>query len=161
MTARRSVVLGCGSYLPSQVMTNADLAGKVDTSDEWIVQRTGIHERRIAAPGEVTSQLATHAARAALAHAHVDAESIDLIVLATSTPDNTFPASAVSVQADLGITHGAAFDLQAVCSGFVYALATADGLLQIGCLQPGAGDRRGDVLAHSRLERSRHLRSLR
>ena len=132
MTARRSVVLGCGSYLPSHVMTNADLAGKVDTSDEWIVQRTGIHERRIAAPGEVTSQLATHAARAALAHAHVDAESIDLIVLATSTPDNTFPASAVSVQADLGITHGAAFDLQAVCSGFVYALATADGLLRSG-----------------------------
>ena len=123
MTARRSVVLGCGSYLPSHVMTNADLAGKVDTSDEWIVQRTGIHERRIAAPGEVTSQLATHAARAALAHAHVDAESIDLIVLATSTPDNTFPASAVTVQADLGITRGAAFDLQAVCSGFVYAFS--------------------------------------
>jgi 3-oxoacyl-[acyl-carrier-protein] synthase III len=132
MTVRRSVVLGCGSYLPSHVMTNADLAAKVDTSDEWIVQRTGIHERRIAAPDEVTSQLATHAARAALAHAHVDAQSIDLIVLATSTPDNTFPASAVSVQADLGMTHGAAFDLQAVCSGFVYALATADGLLRSG-----------------------------
>jgi 3-oxoacyl-[acyl-carrier-protein] synthase-3 len=132
MTMRRSVVLGCGSYLPSHVMTNADLAAKVDTSDEWIVQRTGIHERRIAAPNEVTSQLATHAARAALAHAHVDAQSIDLIVLATSTPDNTFPASAVSVQADLGMTHGAAFDLQAVCSGFVYALATADGLLRSG-----------------------------
>jgi 3-oxoacyl-[acyl-carrier-protein] synthase-3 len=132
MTVRRSVILGCGSYLPSRVMTNADLAAKVDTSDEWIVQRTGIHERRIAAPGEVTSQLATQAARAALAHAHVDAQSIDLIVLATSTPDNTFPASAVSVQAELGITHGAAFDLQAVCSGFVYALATADGLLRSG-----------------------------
>jgi 3-oxoacyl-[acyl-carrier-protein] synthase-3 len=132
MTVRRSVVLGCGSYLPSHVMTNADLAAKVDTSDEWIVQRTGIHERRIAGPDEVTSQLATHAARAALAHAHVDAQSIDLIVLATSTPDNTFPASAVSVQADLGMTHGAAFDLQAVCSGFVYALATADGLLRSG-----------------------------
>jgi 3-oxoacyl-[acyl-carrier-protein] synthase III len=132
MTVRRSVVLGCGSYLPSRVLTNADLAGKVDTSDEWIVQRTGIHERRIAAPGELTSQLATHAARAALAHARVEAQSIDLIVLATSTPDNTFPASAVSVQADLGITHGAAFDLQAVCSGFVYALATADGLLKSG-----------------------------
>ena len=132
MTMRRSVVLGCGSYLPNQVLTNADLALKVDTSDEWIVQRTGIHERRIAAPGELTSQMATRAARAALAHAHVDAQSIDLIVLATSTPDNTFPASAVSVQADLGITHGAAFDLQAVCSGFVYALATADGLLRSG-----------------------------
>jgi len=132
VTMRRSVVLGCGSYLPNQVLTNADLALKVDTSDEWIVQRTGIHERRIAAPGELTSQMATRAARAALAHAHVDAQSIDLIVLATSTPDNTFPASAVSVQADLGITHGAAFDLQAVCSGFVYALATADGLLRSG-----------------------------
>ncbi len=132
MTARRSIVLGCGSYLPSRIVTNAELARKVDTSDEWIVQRTGIHERRIAAPGELTSQMAVHAARAALAHAHLDAQSIDLIVLATSTPDNTFPASAVSVQADLGITHGAAFDLQAVCSGFVYALATADGLLKSG-----------------------------
>ncbi len=126
MTIRRSVILGCGSYLPSQVLTNSDLALKVDTSDEWIVQRTGIHERRIAAPGELTSDLAVHAARAALAHARVDAQSIDLIVLATSTPDNTFPATAVSVQAQLGINHGAAFDLQAVCSGFVYALATAD-----------------------------------
>ena len=132
MTVRRSVVLGCGSYLPNQVLTNADLARKVDTSDEWIVQRTGIHERRIAAAGEVTSQMATQAARAALAHAHLDPQAIDLIVLATSTPDNTFPASAVAVQADLGITHGAAFDLQAVCSGFVYALATADALLKSG-----------------------------
>jgi len=132
VTTRRSVVLGCGSYLPNQVLTNADLAKKVDTSDEWIVQRTGIHERRIAAAGELTSDMATRAARAALAHAHVDAQSIDLIVLATSTPDNTFPASAVSVQANLGITGGAAFDLQAVCSGFVYALGTADALLQAG-----------------------------
>jgi 3-oxoacyl-[acyl-carrier-protein] synthase III len=132
VSVRRSVVLGCGSYLPNQVLTNVDLARKVDTSDEWIVQRTGIHERRIAAPGELTSQMATHAARAALAHAHLDAQAIDLIVLATSTPDNTFPASAVAVQAELGITHGAAFDLQAVCSGFVYALATADALLKSG-----------------------------
>ncbi len=132
MSMRRSVVLGCGGYLPSQVLTNEDLARKVDTTDEWIVQRTGIHERRIAAPGETTSQMAANAARAALAHAHVDAQSIDLIVLATSTPDNTFPASAVAVQAALGITHGAAFDLQAVCSGFVYALATADALLKSG-----------------------------
>jgi 3-oxoacyl-[acyl-carrier-protein] synthase III len=132
VTVRRSVLLGCGSYLPSRVLTNADLARKVDTSDEWIVQRTGIHECRIAAPGELTSHMATHAARAALAHARLDAQSIDLIVLATSTPDNTFPASAVSVQADLGITHGAAFDLQAVCSGFVYGLAAADGLLKSG-----------------------------
>jgi 3-oxoacyl-[acyl-carrier-protein] synthase III len=132
VTVRRSVILGCGSYLPSQVLTNADLAAKIDTSDEWIVQRTGIHERRIAAPGELTSQMAAHAARSALAHAGVDAQSIDLIVLATSTPDNTFPASAVSVQAELGITHGAAFDLQAVCTGFVYGLATADALLKTG-----------------------------
>jgi 3-oxoacyl-[acyl-carrier-protein] synthase-3 len=132
VTVQRSVILGCGSYLPAHILTNADLARKVDTSDEWIVQRTGIHERRIAAAGEVTSDLATHAARAALAHAKVDAQSIDLIVLATSTPDNTFPASAVSVQAALGITHGAAFDIQAVCSGFVFALATADSLLKSG-----------------------------
>jgi 3-oxoacyl-[acyl-carrier-protein] synthase-3 len=132
VTVRRSVVLGCGSYLPNQVLTNADLALKVDTSDDWIVQRTGIHERRIAAPGETTVQMAANAARAALAHAHLDAKAIDLIVLATSTPDNTFPASAVAVQNDLGIHHGAAFDLQAVCSGFVYGLATADALLKSG-----------------------------
>ena len=132
MTVVRSVVLGCGSYLPATVLTNEELARKVDTSDEWIVQRTGIRERRIAAPGEFTSHMAVHAARSALAHAHLDAQSIDLIVLATSTPDNTFPATAVSVQAELGITRGAAFDLQAVCSGFIYALATADGLLKSG-----------------------------
>jgi len=132
VTVRRSVVLGCGSYLPNQVLTNADLARKVDTSDEWIVQRTGIHERRIAAPGELTSHMAVHAARAALAHARLDARAIDLIVLATSTPDNTFPASAVAVQSELGISHGAAFDLQAVCSGFVYGLSTADALLRSG-----------------------------
>jgi 3-oxoacyl-[acyl-carrier-protein] synthase-3 len=128
----RSVALGCGSYLPGRVLTNAELARTVDTSDEWIVQRTGIHERRIAAPGELTSEMALHAARAALAHAKVEAQAIDLIVLATSTPDQTFPASAVSVQAGLGITHGAAFDLQAVCSGFIFGLAAADGLLRTG-----------------------------
>src|SRR3954447_26721295 len=128
----RSVVLGCGSYLPSRVLSNADLSRMVDTSDEWIVQRTGIHERRIAAEGETTSDMALNAARAALAAAKLDAKAIDLIVLATSTPDNTFPASAVSVQAGLGITRGAAFDLQAVCSGFVYGLAIADGLLRAG-----------------------------
>ena len=104
----------------------------VDTSDEWIVQRTGIRERHIAADGEMTSDLGLAAARAALTDAKVDAQSIDLIVLATSTPDNTFPSSAVSVQAGLGITQGAAFDLQAVCSGFVYGMATADGLLRSG-----------------------------
>ena len=132
MTAIRSVVLGCGSYLPERILTNAELAQKVDTSDEWIVQRTGIKQRHIAAEGEFTSHLAIHAAKAALANAGIDAQSIDLIVLATSTPDNTFPASAVAVQAALGIHHGAAFDLQAVCSGFVFALATADSMLRSG-----------------------------
>jgi 3-oxoacyl-[acyl-carrier-protein] synthase III len=135
LTAIRSVVLGCGSYLPQRVLTNADLATKVDTSDEWIVQRTGIRQRHIAAEGEFTSHLAIHAANAALAHAGIDAQSIDLIVLATSTPDNTFPATAVSVQSGLGITHGAAFDLQAVCSGFVFALATADNFLRAGAFK--------------------------
>jgi len=132
VTVMRSVVLGCGSYLPSRVVTNAELAKTVDTTDEWIAQRTGIRERHIAAPGEYTSDLALHAARAALADAGVDAQSIDLIVLATSTADHSFPATAVQVQAALGISHGAAFDLQAVCSGFVYGLATADGLLKAG-----------------------------
>jgi 3-oxoacyl-[acyl-carrier-protein] synthase III len=135
VTLMRSVVLGCGSYLPSRVLSNEELARQVDTSDEWIVQRTGIRERHIAADGEMTSNLALAAARAALADAGVDAQTIDLIVLATSTPDYTFPATAVAVQAGLGITHGAAFDLQAVCSGFVYALATTDGLLKSGAFK--------------------------
>jgi len=128
----RSVVLGCGSHLPNRVITNKELAEAINTSDEWIVQRTGIRQRHVAAQGELTSDLAIQAARAALANAHVDAQSIDLIVVATSTPDNTFPAAAVTVQAGLGITRGAAFDLQAVCSGFVFALATVDGLLRTG-----------------------------
>ena len=135
MSVLRSVVLGCGSYLPSRVLTNAELSRMVDTSDEWIAQRTGIRERRIAAKGETTSDMGLAAARAALGAAGVPAESIDLIVLATSTPDNTFPAAAVSVQAGLGITHGAAFDLQAVCSGFVFGLATIDGLLKTGAFK--------------------------
>ncbi len=120
MTVLRSVVLGCGSYLPSRVLTNAELSRMVDTTDEWITQRTGIRERRIAAKGETTSDMALAAARA---------------VLATSTPDNTFPAAAVSVQAGLGITRGAAFDLQAVCSGFVFGLATVDGLFKTGAFE--------------------------
>jgi 3-oxoacyl-[acyl-carrier-protein] synthase III len=128
----RSVVLGCGAYLPERILTNAELAAKVDTSDEWIVQRTGIRQRHIAAEGEFTSHLAIKAAHAALANAGVDAQSIDLIVLATSTPDNTFPATAVAVQNALGINHGAAFDLQAVCSGFIFALASADNFLRSG-----------------------------
>lgn len=132
MTIMRSVVLGCGSYLPTRILSNDELAKSVQTTDEWIVQRTGIRERHIAAAGELTSDLALNAARAALANAHVEANSIDLIVLATSTPDQTFPATAVSVQAGLGITHGVAFDLQAVCSGFVYALAVVDAMLKSG-----------------------------
>ena len=132
MTAIRSVVLGCGSYLPERILTNAELATRLDTSDEWIVQRTGIRQRHVAAEGEFTSHLAIKAARAALHHARLDAQAIDLIVLATSTPDNTFPATAVAVQDGLGIHHGAAFDLQAVCSGFVFALATADSFLRAG-----------------------------
>jgi len=132
VTLLRSVVLGCGSYLPARILSNDELAKSVQTTDEWIVQRTGIRERHIAAAGEMTSDLALNAARAALTNAHVEASSIDLIVLATSTPDHTFPATAVAVQAALGITHGAAFDLQAVCSGFVYALQVTDALLKGG-----------------------------
>ncbi len=132
MTVLRSVVLGYGSYLPERVLTNAELAQMVDTSDEWIVQRTGIRQRHIAAEGEFTSHLGLKAAQAAIAKAGIDAQSIDLIVLATSTPDNTFPATAVAIQNGLGIHHGAAFDLQAVCSGFIFALATADNFLKAG-----------------------------
>jgi len=132
VTRIRSVVKGCGSYLPAEILTNDDLAKTVDTSDEWIVQRTGIRSRHIAAAGEMTSDLATAAAKAALADAGLDASDIDLIVLGTSTPDNTFPATATSVQAALGITHGFAFDVQAVCSGFVYSLAIADKFLTSG-----------------------------
>jgi 3-oxoacyl-[acyl-carrier-protein] synthase III len=132
VTLLRSVILGCGSYLPARILSNDELARSVETTDEWIVQRTGIRERHIAAAGELTSDLALNAARAALVNAHVEADSIDLIVLATSTPDQTFPATAVSVQAGLGITRGVAFDLQAVCSGFVYALSVADAMLRVG-----------------------------
>jgi len=135
VSVTRSVVLGCGSYLPSRVLSNADLSRMVDTSDEWITQRTGIRERHIAEEGETTVDMALKAARAALTAASTDAQSIDLIVLATSTPDNTFPASAVSIQAGLGISHGAAFDLQAVCSGFVFGLVTVDALLATGAFK--------------------------
>jgi len=128
----RSVILGVGGYLPEKVLTNAELAQMVDTSDDWITQRTGIKERRIAAKGELTSDLAAAAARAALGNAGTDIADIDMIVLATSTPDNTFPAAAVTVQEKLGMTHGAAFDIQAVCSGFVFALTQADALIKAG-----------------------------
>lgn len=128
----RSVVLGAGSYLPAKTLTNDELARRVDTSDEWIVQRTGIKERHIAADGETTSMLGEKAARAALANAGLTADDIDLIIVATSTPDWTFPSTATQIQAALGLTHGAAFDLQAVCSGFIFALATADKFLRSG-----------------------------
>jgi 3-oxoacyl-[acyl-carrier-protein] synthase-3 len=132
VTVIRSIVLGCGSYLPERVVTNAELAAQIDTSDDWIVQRTGIRQRHIAADDEFTSHLGLKAARAALKNAGVDAQSIDLIILATSTPDHTFPATSVEIQNGLGITHGVAFDLQAVCSGFIFAMATADNFLRSG-----------------------------
>ncbi len=128
----RTIIAGSGSYLPSKILTNQELAGMVETSDEWIVQRTGIRERRIAAEGELTSDLATIAAERALADARYKPDDIDMIILATATPDHTFPATAVTVQARLGMHHGAAFDLQAVCSGFVFALATADSFIRTG-----------------------------
>jgi 3-oxoacyl-[acyl-carrier-protein] synthase-3 len=125
-------VVGTGSYLPAKVLTNDDLAKIVDTSDEWIRQRTGIRERHIAASGELTSDLAVNAARKALANAGMTIAEIDMIVMATSTPDNTFPAAAVTVQEKLGMYHGSAFDVQAVCSGFVFALATTDAMIRAG-----------------------------
>jgi 3-oxoacyl-[acyl-carrier-protein] synthase III len=128
----RSVVLGCGSALPKRVLTNHELVTMVDTSDEWIVQRTGIRERRIAARDETTSTLGLEAAQKALQYAGIDASSIDLIICATSTPDHTFPSVATQIQAAFDIRHGAAFDLQAVCSGFVFAVSTADKFLTSG-----------------------------
>ena len=129
---RRSIVLGCGAYLPERVVTNDELATRVDTSDEWISQRTGIRQRHIAADGELTSDLALAAARQALGNAGIDGSELDVIVLATATPDNTFPATATKVQAGLGNRSGAAFDVQAVCTGFVFALAMADNMLRLG-----------------------------
>lgn len=129
---RRSQIIGFGSYLPKNVVTNDDLAKKIDTSDEWIRKRTGIAQRHIAADGELTSDIAEHAARAALSDAGVDRDEIDLIILATATPDNTFPATAARVQSKLGIRRGAAFDVQAVCAGYVYALAMADNMIRLG-----------------------------
>lgn len=128
----RSVVRGFGTALPKRVLTNRELESMVDTSDEWIVQRTGIRQRYIAGEGETTASLGAEAARAALDRAGLSPADIDLIIVATSTPDNTFPATAVNIQNRLGMSHGYAFDMQAVCSGFVYAMATADAYIRGG-----------------------------
>lgn len=128
----QTLIAGVGSCLPRRIMTNDDLAKLVDTSDAWITERTGIKSRHIAGEGETTKTLAVEACRRALVDAGTDASEIDLIILATSTPDHTFPATATEVQAELNITQGAAFDVQAVCSGFIFALATADAMLKSG-----------------------------
>ncbi|MBN9590348.1 MAG: ketoacyl-ACP synthase III [Alphaproteobacteria bacterium] len=128
----RARIIGCGAFLPDNVVTNDDLAAKVDTSDEWIRERTGIRQRYIALPGEKTSDLALGAARAALTDAGIDAGELDMIICATTTPDESFPATATIVQSRLGMGHGAAFDVQAVCSGFIYGLAVADSMIRTG-----------------------------
>jgi 3-oxoacyl-[acyl-carrier-protein] synthase-3 len=128
----RSIVRGVGSYLPERIVTNDELSKTIDTSDEWIQQRVGIKQRHIAAEGEMTSDLAAHAARRALDDARLSPDDIDLIIVATTSPDLTFPATATLVQQKLGMHHGAAFDLQAVCSGFVYGMVTADSFLKNG-----------------------------
>ena len=127
-----SKVIGCGAYLPENVVTNEDLAKKVNTSDEWIVSRTGIRQRHIAQDGEMTSDLAYQAAKRAVENAGIEQQDIDLIVVGTTTPDDTFPAAAVKVQSRLGLTGGAAFDVQAACSGFIYALSVADSMIRAG-----------------------------
>ena len=132
MAVNRSVIRGVGAHLPKRVMTNDDFAKVLDTSDEWITQRTGIRQRHFAADDELTSDLGIAAAKQALVRSGIAAQDIDLIICATATPDRTFPATAVRIQAGLGITNGAAFDVQAVCSGFVYAMTTADNFLKTG-----------------------------
>lgn len=132
MTGLRSQIAGCGAYLPERIVTNDELARRLDTTDAWIRQRTGIGERRVAAMGELTSDLAARAAERALANAGIGGDDLDLVVVATTTPDNTFPATATKVQARLGMRRGAAFDVQAVCAGFLFALAVADNALRLG-----------------------------
>ncbi|MBI2236699.1 MAG: ketoacyl-ACP synthase III [Magnetospirillum sp.] len=128
----RSHIVGCGSYLPERVVTNQELASRVDTSDEWIVERSGIRQRHLAAEGETTGDLATIAAQRALNSAGINGSEVDLLVLATATPDHTFPATAAKVQGRIGMVGGAAFDLQAVCSGFIFALSVADNFIKSG-----------------------------
>ena len=132
MTKTRTIIRGVGGYLPEKILTNAELATMVDTTDEWIQQRVGIKERHIAAEGQFTSDLAVEAANRAMAAAGVTVDDIDLIIVATTTADYTFPAAATLVQMKLGMHHGMAFDIQAVCSGFVYALVTADSYIKNG-----------------------------
>lgn len=132
MTRIVTRILGTGSYLPPRCVTNEELAETVDTSDEWITSRTGIRTRHIAADDQLTSDIGVEAARAAMEAAGIGPDDVDLIVLATTTPDQTFPACASAIQEKLGITQGAAFDIQAVCSGFVFGLATADNFLKQG-----------------------------
>ncbi len=132
MSFWRSRIIGTGSYLPARIVTNDELAQRVDTSDEWIQQRSGIRQRHVAAEGETTADLAEAAARQALTAAGLTGADLDLIILATTTPDDTFPSTATKVQARLGMHRGAAFDVQAVCSGFVYALAVADNFIKAG-----------------------------
>ena len=132
MAVNRSVIRGVGAYLPKRIMTNDDFSRIVETTDEWITERTGIKQRHIAADDELTSDLGIAAARQALVRSGIDPVDIDLVICATATPDRTFPATAVRIQAGLGITNGAAFDIQAVCSGFIYAMTTADNFLKTG-----------------------------
>ncbi|HEX3652736.1 MAG TPA: beta-ketoacyl-ACP synthase III [Rhizomicrobium sp.] len=132
MSIIRAQVIGCGAYLPDRILTNAELAKAVDTSDEWIASRTGIRRRHIAKNGETTVDLAVKAAERATADAKIGAHQLDLIIVATTTPNETFPSVATSVQARLGMTRGAAFDVQAVCSGFIYGLAVADNFIKAG-----------------------------
>ena len=132
MTVIHTRIIGTGSYLPEKILTNSDLAGLVDTSDEWIQQRTGIRQRHIAADNETTSDLALKASQRALEMAGITPDKLDLIIVATTTPDMVFPSTACLLQAKLGVKGMPAFDLQAVCSGFVYALATADQFMRSG-----------------------------
>jgi 3-oxoacyl-[acyl-carrier-protein] synthase-3 len=149
--SRRAIIAGTGSALPARRVTNDELAQTVDTSDEWIVERTGIHARHIAGEGETTGSLGADAARNALAAAGIEPGQVGLIILATATPDQTFPATATRVQNALGIIDCVSFDVAAVCSGFLYALSVADSMIRAG----------GIDVAHPRLGRSRHLRPVR